>query len=129
MSRDEDRGSSSVELALVAPLLMLLVLGVLQFGLWYHAQHVVIAAAQDAARATAIENADPATGRQRARDLLTAGLGVDAHTATVEVSTGPDTVTVHVTARLRPLIPLLGDLALRADAHAFREQAPKAGQP
>ncbi|MGH3452405.1 MAG: TadE/TadG family type IV pilus assembly protein, partial [Haloechinothrix sp.] len=52
--RDE-RGTAALELALVTPALMLLVLGVLQFGLWHHGQHVVKTAALEAARVAAAE--------------------------------------------------------------------------
>jgi Flp pilus assembly protein TadG len=70
-----ERGSVAVELAVVAPALMLLVLGVLQFGLWYHAQNVVQTAAQEGARTAAAENGTAETGQARALELLQEGLG------------------------------------------------------
>jgi Flp pilus assembly protein TadG len=45
-----DRGASSIELVLLAPLVILAILFVGQFAMWYQARHVAIAAAQDGAR-------------------------------------------------------------------------------
>jgi Flp pilus assembly protein TadG len=41
-----DRGSSAVELAVLAPALMLICMLILQFGLWFNARQTALAAAQ-----------------------------------------------------------------------------------
>ena len=41
-----DRGSSAVELAVLAPALMLVCMLILQFGLWFNARQTALAAAQ-----------------------------------------------------------------------------------
>jgi TadE-like protein len=45
-----DSGASSLELALLTPILLLVMLLVVQFAMVYHARHVALAAAQDGAR-------------------------------------------------------------------------------
>jgi hypothetical protein len=45
-----DKGASSIELVLLAPLVILCILFIGQFLMWYQARHVAIAAAQYAAR-------------------------------------------------------------------------------
>lgn len=45
-----DGGASSIELVLLAPLVILVILLVGQFAMWYQARHVAIAAAQAGAR-------------------------------------------------------------------------------
>jgi TadE-like protein len=45
-----ERGASSIELVLLAPLVILAILLIGQFALWYQARHVAIAAAQAGAR-------------------------------------------------------------------------------
>jgi Flp pilus assembly protein TadG len=45
-----DRGASTLELALLTPILLLVILFVVQFALVFHARHVALAAAQAAAR-------------------------------------------------------------------------------
>ena len=41
-----DRGSSAVELAVLAPVLMMICMLILQFGLWFNARQTALAAAQ-----------------------------------------------------------------------------------
>jgi hypothetical protein len=89
--------------------------------LWWHAQHVVLAAAQDAARLAAAEDGTPATGRARALDLLQAGLGRDAAGATVQVHRDGELASATVTGRLQPLLPIGDGIRLRATAHSFAE--------
>ncbi|GLZ03970.1 hypothetical protein Acsp03_14360 [Actinomadura sp. NBRC 104412] len=45
-----DRGASSLEWALLTPILILVMLVVVQFAMVYHARHVALAAAQSGAR-------------------------------------------------------------------------------
>ncbi len=115
------RGVTTIEFALVAWLFMLMVLGGLQFGLWWHAQHVVLGAAQDAARLAAVEDGTPQAGRARALELLQVGLGRDAATATVDVRRDPEVARATVTARLHPLLPIGSGIQLRATARTFAE--------
>lgn len=123
-----ERGVTTIEFVLVAWLFMLMVLGGLQFGLWWHAQHVVLGAAQDAARLAAVEDGTPQAGRARALELLRVGLGRDAATATVEVRRDPEVARATVTARLRPLLPIGSSIRLQATARAFAEHF-RPGQP
>lgn len=124
-----ERGNVSLELALVAPALMLLVLGVLQFGLWYHAEHVAHTAAIEAARVAAAENGSVGAAESRATDVLSAGLGGAAEGTSVDVSIGSDTAQVSVSATLRGLLPIpgLSSFTLRAKASAYRERFRPAG--
>ena len=71
-----DSGASSIELVLLAPLVILSILLVGQFAMWYQARHVAIAAAQAGARvardtAQGLPWEDPATtaARSYARQL------------------------------------------------------------
>ncbi|HZB28843.1 MAG TPA: TadE family protein [Streptosporangiaceae bacterium] len=48
--RTRDRGASSLELALLTPILLFVILLVVQFAMIYHARHVALAAAQAGAR-------------------------------------------------------------------------------
>ncbi|MGH3387589.1 MAG: TadE/TadG family type IV pilus assembly protein [Actinomadura sp.] len=48
--RLRDSGATSLELALLTPVLLLVMLLVVQFAMVYHARHVALAAAQDGAR-------------------------------------------------------------------------------
>jgi Flp pilus assembly protein TadG len=117
---DQD-GIATIEFVTVVWVFLLVVLGAAQFGLWWHAQHVVLAAAQDAARLAAAEDGTPAAGRARALDLLHAGLGRDAAHATVQVQRDGELASATVTGRLQPLLPFGDGIRLRATAHSFAE--------
>src|SRR6266540_1257828 len=130
LRRTDERGVTTIEFVLVAWLFMLMVLGALQFGLWWNAQHVVLGAAQDAARLAAVEDGTPRAGRARALELLQVGLGRDAATATVDVRRDPELARATVTARLHPLLPIGSGIELRASARSFAEHfRPSGAQP
>lgn len=100
-----DRGSAAVELVLLTPLLMVCVLVVVQFALWQHARHVLLAAAQEGARAARAHGATAVDGRTRAYDYIEQ-LGPDLVTApVVEVDRGVDAVTVRVRGQAVNIVP------------------------
>ena len=94
---DRDRGSATTEAVLLTPVLLFLVMLVIQFGLWYHAQHVAQAAAQEGVRSARVEGSTADTGRTRAVDFL-AGAGptiVEDPVVTATRDAETATVTVH----------------------------------
>jgi len=100
-----DRGSASTELVIVMPLLLLLVLASVHVGLWFHARHVVDAAAQEGARAARAADATDTDGERRARQMLDA-LGSSAVTdRAVTVSRDARFVTVTITGNAPPVVP------------------------
>ena len=119
-----ERGSVAVELAIVAPALMLLVLGVLQFGLWYHAQNVVETAALEGARVAAAEEGTAGAGETRALEVVQQGLGHAAVDQGATASVDQETAHVQVTAQLSALLPIPGlrSFALTSEATVFRER-------
>lgn len=66
-----ESGEASTEAVLVVPVLLLLVMLVFQFGLWYHAEHVAQAAAQEGVRSARLEGGSAEDGRRRAERFLT----------------------------------------------------------
>ncbi|HTD49543.1 MAG TPA: TadE/TadG family type IV pilus assembly protein, partial [Acidimicrobiia bacterium] len=68
-ARDE-RGDETIEAVLVTPVLLLLIMVVIQFGLWYHASHVAEAAAQQGAAAARVETGTAADGRASAQQFM-----------------------------------------------------------
>ena len=105
-------GAVTAELVVATPLLLLLVLGVIQFALWAHAEHVVTAAAQEGARAARLQGGTASAGQTQAQTFL-AQLGGhvvegpsvvaqrDARTARVEVDGTAEAVIpfVHLPVR------------------------------
>jgi Flp pilus assembly protein TadG len=56
----DDRGSAVVEFALIAPVLILLLLGIVEYGFVFNAQLQVTGAAREAARQMAVSSSAPA---------------------------------------------------------------------
>jgi Flp pilus assembly protein TadG len=63
----EQRGASAVEFAMIVPLLIVLVLGIAEFGRAFQVQGTLSAAAREGVRAMALRN-DPADARDVVRN-------------------------------------------------------------
>ena len=100
-----ERGSAAVELVLLTPLLMVCVLVVVQFALWQHARHVLLAAAQEGARVARAQGATAEDGRLRAQSYI-GQIGPDLVTApTIEVDRSLDLVTVRIRGQAVNIVP------------------------
>ncbi|MGE5595698.1 MAG: TadE/TadG family type IV pilus assembly protein [Hyphomicrobiales bacterium] len=113
-----EAGESMVEFALVLPVLLLVLVGVVQFALVHHAQNVVTTAAQEGARLAAAEGGDPTGGEQRTRDVLDSGLGSTGDGFEVEATDDRETVTVQASADYPLIFPWLGSRDIELDATA-----------
>ncbi|MFC4394948.1 TadE/TadG family type IV pilus assembly protein [Arthrobacter sedimenti] len=67
MKRDSERGAAAVEFAILLPLLLMLVLGTIEFGRAYNAQITLTNAARDGVRVMAINN-DPTAAKKAAQN-------------------------------------------------------------
>lgn len=67
--RRDDRGSA-VEMAIIAPLLLLLVFGIVQAAIYYQARSVAVAAAETGLRAARVVNGSGAAGQAAAAGFL-----------------------------------------------------------
>jgi Flp pilus assembly protein TadG len=114
----EDGGQAAVELALVLPLVVLLLLGLVQLGLLVRDQILVVHAAREAAREAAVDPSAEAP-RKAAAASSTLAAGRLTVTASGRGAAG-SRVTVEVAYRAPTAVPLvgaaLGDLTLRASA-------------
>lgn len=120
-----ERGQSTVELALVLPVIVVLLLAILQVGLVARDVVLVTHAAREAARAAAVE-AEPGAARRAAAS--SSGIDPERLRVSVETPPGPPRRT-RVVLRYRsatsvPLVgALLGDLTLRGAATMRVERA------
>lgn len=105
-SAERERGNSVVEFALLAPLLIVMSLGLLTLALTMHTRTVITDAAAEGARVGAHSTSLPAA-RERTAVLIEGSLGAAYATdidATWRATSAGRVVTVHV----RAPIPLLG---------------------
>ena len=115
-ARGGEAGQGTVELALVLPVLLIVLLGVLQFGLVYHARTVVVIAAQEGARFAAAEERTVAEGVERARSVLQSGLGRTGMGLNVGGWTTAETVAVEIGGNYPLIIPWVSNQGIPLDA-------------
>lgn len=100
-----DRGSSSVQTVILLPLLFLLLLALVQGGLWWHARAVALGAATDGARVAAAEDSSAGEGIAAATSFVTdAGDGVVLDPA-VTGARSAVSATITVTGQAQALVP------------------------
>jgi Flp pilus assembly protein TadG len=104
-----ERGAVAVEFALLLPILVTLLIGIMEFGMFYSAQISVTAAARESARVMAIGN-DPAAARTAARAasaVLDPAL-TDGQIVISSACTAGSTATVRINYTLDALTGLFG---------------------
>ena len=119
-----DEGSAVAEFALITPLLLFVVLGILQVTLALFVRTSLIAAAEEGARGAALAGSDMDFGQQRAAQLArssVAGVGVTDITGRLIAIDGAPAVEMVITAEL-PLIGFFGPLPMQITGRAIVEQ-------
>lgn len=66
----DDRGDSSIQMAIVFPFVILLTIAVVQVSLWYYARNVALTAAREGVAAARVYESGPDAGAARAKDVL-----------------------------------------------------------
>lgn len=109
------RGAVSAELVIATPLLLLLIMGVIQFALWQHATHVAGAVAQQGLAVGRLQGETAAAGQSEAQsvlDQLGSGVLVDSNITATRTGT---TTTVVVTGHAESVVGLFS-LPVKATA-------------
>lgn len=108
--RQDERGTSIVEMALVLPLFMLLVLGVMDFGRAIYVRNILANAARDGARFAIVDPANTTCIREAA---IARGSIANLTPSSVTITRGTlvidQPVTVTVRGEYIPLSPLIAD--------------------
>jgi Flp pilus assembly protein TadG len=114
MSKTSERGAVSVEFALLAPVLVLLLLGIMEFGRAYNAQVTLSSAAREGVRVMAIANS-PAAARTAARN---ASAALNPGLADANITISPATcatgaqVTLTITYSLSTMTGIAGPFTM-----------------
>jgi Flp pilus assembly protein TadG len=103
--RDRDAGGATVEFVIAFPVFLVLILAIVQFAIWEHAEHLAQSAARNALAAARSYGGTSADGeRQAAAILAVADHGTLANTG-VAVTRSATTVSVTVTGSAEAVIP------------------------
>jgi Flp pilus assembly protein TadG len=113
----EERGSSALEMAIIFPVTVFLVFGIIQFGIWYHAAVIARSAAQEGARAASAYQATTATGTASAERVLHENAnGLISHVQLTPYR-DDEVATVSVSGQALQVIPFI-PLGVHASATA-----------
>ncbi|HEY3717759.1 MAG TPA: TadE/TadG family type IV pilus assembly protein [Jatrophihabitantaceae bacterium] len=103
--REGDRGFLALEAVIIIPVAIILTMLVVQYVMLWHARNVAEAAAQNGLRAARAYQASAAQGQASASDYLhnvAGGMLTNTH---VDANRSATTVTVHVSAHVKSVIP------------------------
>jgi Flp pilus assembly protein TadG len=126
--RARDRGASAVELVILAPTLIIVSLLIVQFAIWFDAQHAALAAAQEG-DLVAREDAAISSGWQglaaTAAENYYRGLGTGVLSDVLaQTGTGAgETVSVTVSGKLAGVFPRTVTVTVSGPVECFRTQA------
>lgn len=130
VQHEQDRGSASVELVIVFPALLLLITALVQYGLWFHARSLALAAAQEGVAGARTYGASPDIGpdvalafiREHGGETL---LGAAATTG----AAGVGHVSVVVTGQSLSVLPGVPGIQVRQSAAGPLERFTTTGAP
>jgi Flp pilus assembly protein TadG len=114
MSRASERGAVAVEFAILAPVLVMLLLGIMEFGRAYNAQASLSSAAREGVRVMAVSN-DPTAARTAAKN---AAVSLQPALADASISFGSATctpnaqMTITITYTLSTLTRIAGPFTM-----------------
>lgn len=123
LTRDE-RGAVSAELVIATPLLLLLIMGVIQFALWQHAEHIASAVAQQGVAVGRLQGETAAAGQDEARTVLHQLGSTVLVDSNITASRTAATTTVTVTGHAESI---LGIFSLPVKAVAVGPSEPNVG--
>ena len=116
-TRKGEKGQNLVEFALVVPLLLLLVIGIAEFGRAWMTKNILTGAAREAVRIMAVQTGNVATATARADNILnsagiTTGYNIDIPTTSVAFDPVSVTVTYQFPILFAGFIPGLDNTTI-----------------
>ncbi|MBE1584586.1 TadE/TadG family type IV pilus assembly protein [Nonomuraea angiospora] len=104
---ERERGSATLEAALVYPAVLLLVMLTMNTALWFHARTLAMAAAQEGLRAGRTHGSSPSAGQATAERFIREIGGSFLTHPKVALTRDVDTLEVSVSGQAISLVPLL----------------------
>jgi Flp pilus assembly protein TadG len=101
---ERQRGSVTIEMVILFPVVLGLLFAAVQTGLWFHARNIALTSAQEGARVAAMYESSSAAGRAAAVDFATTAGGKNPR---VTVASDATTTTVSVQVDAPNMVPWL----------------------
>lgn len=126
--RRDERGSFTLELAVLFPVVLLLIFLVIQGALYYHARNVALAAAQEGVRVARAENGTQTAGGNAARAFVeqAGGTGIITNLK-VDPTRTATKATITVSGRAMSAIPGMPGFTITQTAEGPVERFTSAG--
>lgn len=119
----QDRGESSIQMAIVFPFVILVTVAVVQAAMWVHARNIALTAAREGVAAARTYQSSEGAGAARAREALGRIAGDSLRGPSVSTAgTSATAVTVTVTGSAPSMLPGLSGLSVSQSASAPRER-------
>ncbi|MFF4121309.1 TadE/TadG family type IV pilus assembly protein [Streptomyces sp. NPDC001714] len=112
----EDRGDTSIQMAIVFPFVLLATIAVIQASMWYYARQIALTAAREGLTAARAYQAGPADGAAQARSVLGRTAGDSLSGYSVAASTTGQRVRVQVSGTALSMIPGVPGLTITQSA-------------
>ncbi|MET9631276.1 TadE/TadG family type IV pilus assembly protein [Lentzea sp. NPDC006480] len=103
-----DRGATAVEVALLMPVILVLIMGIIDFGFALRAQITLTQAAREGVRVAALKQPGAAARTQTAADKLNGSVGVSVSSCPATGTPGASNATVTVTYSYEFITPVGG---------------------
>lgn len=117
----DEHGQSSVSQILLMPIFLMMIFGIVQIGMIYHANNVAHAAADAAYNAARLDGASAASGRAAAGTFLD-GYGTTFNAGSVNVNRSAADVEVVVTGKAPSIVPLWDGLTIHQEVSGPTER-------
>ena len=128
-SRRSERGSATLEIAVLGPALLLLVFTIVQASMWFYARSLALAAAQEGVAAGRAYLADPGAASREAQAWLERNAGDSLKSASVSTSASGQSVRVEVRGRALAVLPGWAGPTVSQSAEGPVERFTVAGSP
>ena len=112
----DDRGDTSIQMAIIFPFVLLATVAVIQASMWYYARQIALTAAREGLTAARSYESNPADGAARARDVLDRTAGDSLRGYSVFVGSDGQRVRVQVSGTALSMIPGLSGLQVTQSA-------------
>lgn len=125
-----ERGSATVELAVIFPVFLILLFTGVQAALWYHARSLCLSAAQAGLRAGRVDGAGPAEGQAAAQSFLIRVADDSITDTQVSATATTSTLRVEVRGTAPKVIPIPGlSFTVTQSAEGGRDRFTTPDQP
>ena len=112
----DDRGDTSIQMAIIFPFVLLATVAVIQASMWYYARQIALTAAREGLTAARAYESNPADGTSRARDVQGRTAGDSQRGYSVSSSSDGQRVRVQVSGTALSMIPGVAGLQITQSA-------------